>query len=164
MAASGRARSTGGARAALTAALWATLIFALSTETFSRANTDALVARWSAALDVSASEARIDGMVSVVRDAAHLVEFFVLSWLLHRALAARLRLPPLAVALVTALAATGYGLLDEVHQRFVHGRSASAADLVKDAAGAALAGIWVFASRKPAPSAESIPSRRNSRS
>lgn len=132
-------------RAAITAALWALVIFLLSTEPFSRANTDAWVARWSTALDIAPSEQPwIDPTVTTVRDAAHLVEFFVFTWLLHCAFVERLRCSPRAAIVIIAALATGYGLLDEIHQRFVHGRSASPWDLAMDGMGAALAGLWIF--------------------
>ena len=51
------------------------------------------------------------------------------------------------------LLATLYGVTDEVHQRYVHGRMAEVADLIADAAGAAVAVglIWAWQSVVEAP-------------
>jgi len=49
------------------------------------------------------------------------------------------------------LVATLYGISDEWHQGFVHGRDASGFDVLADAAGALLVSVFLF--RWPAPSA-----------
>ena len=53
--------------------------------------------------------------------------------------------------MLAVVLATGYGVADEIHQSYVPGRDASAADAAKDLAGAALA-AWLF--RRAAPSLE----------
>ncbi len=66
--------------------------------------------------------------------AAHLVEYFILAALLYRALKAH---AVAHVMLLTVIIATAYGITDEFHQRYVPGRTVSAADVAADAAGAA---------------------------
>jgi VanZ family protein len=83
---------------------------------------------------------------------AHFAVYALLALLLARALAAgtwaRLGLRVLANAW---LIAAGYGLSDEVHQRFVPGRSASPADWVADALGAATAMLLLYVMRRFTP-------------
>jgi VanZ family protein len=96
----------------------------------------------------------------VVRSSAHFVEFFVLVWLLERALAKLTALSPLSSAACAVAAATVYGLLDEIHQRFVPGRSASPYDWGIDVLASALAGLLIVrrANRAVCP-APSLPRR-----
>jgi len=53
----------------------------------------------------------------------------------------------LAVALLAVLASTVYGVTDEVHQRFVPGRTADLLDLAADAVGATIAAVGALAAR-----------------
>ena len=73
---------------------------------------------------------------TVLRKAAHMVEFGLLWWLWWRAFEFRYA----AVAVAIALA---YAASDEFHQTFVTGRSGSPWDWAIDAAGVALAGLVV---------------------
>jgi VanZ family protein len=72
----------------------------------------------------------------------HAALYFVLGALVLRALArgtwARVGV---VTACVSILLATGYGVTDEFHQRFVAGRSPDPADVAADAAGAAVAAV-----------------------
>ncbi len=75
----------------------------------------------------------------------HAGAYAVLSGLWLRALAgARWELVTAAVALLSAVLATFYGATDEIHQRFVPGRTPELSDICADAAGAVFAGglIW----------------------
>ena len=76
---------------------------------------------------------------------AHAVAYGVLAALLLRGLAGgALRRVSVEAAWLAVALATLYGLTDEVHQRFVPGRTAEVADLIADAAGATAAAglIW----------------------
>ena len=78
---------------------------------------------------------------------AHALEYAVLAALLLRGLAgARWRGVRVRAAGMAVLLATLYGGTDEVHQRFVPGRTAELTDLVADALGAAVAAglIWAW--------------------
>lgn len=85
--------------------------------------------------------ARIDTafLEFLVRKAAHMAEYAVLFWLYRRALALSGARRPGLIALVLCAA---YAATDEFHQRFVDGRGPSAADVLIDTAGAAIA--WIF--------------------
>ncbi|HJL14865.1 MAG TPA: VanZ family protein [Sandaracinaceae bacterium LLY-WYZ-13_1] len=69
----------------------------------------------------------------------HLVEYGVLGLLLaHAAFRTWPRHHPLRTAALAVLIAVLWGLLDEIHQAFVPGRSSEALDLVADTLGATL--------------------------
>jgi VanZ family protein len=80
----------------------------------------------------------------------HGAAYLVLASLLGRAVAGGFGRPlATSPAALVVLAATLYGLGDEWHQSFVPGRDASAGDVAKDAAGAALgAGLLVWLARR----------------
>ena len=81
---------------------------------------------------------------TILRKGAHMAEYFVFSLLLWRALqgdaSGRWRWRWALGALLLSLAFAG---LDEWHQSFERGRTGSAADVGFDAAGAALAQLWL---------------------
>ena len=66
-----------------------------------------------------------------------------------------------SVALTAIAITTGYGALDEVHQRFVPGRTASAGDLLADASGAAIGTALCWAWGIIAPASASPGSRHD---
>jgi len=77
---------------------------------------------------------------------AHGLEYAMLAALLLRGLAgARWRGVTIGAAGWGVVLATLYGLTDEVHQRFVPGRTAEITDVVADALGAAAAAGLVWA-------------------
>jgi VanZ family protein len=134
------------------AALWAAFIFAMSTQAFSRRNSEAFVARLNAATGLNLPRLSLLSALTLVRSSAHFVEFFVLVWLLHRALTKLTALSPLSSVACAVASASGYGLLDEVHQRFVPGRSASPVDWGIDVMASALAGMLIVRRAKIAVS------------
>ena len=69
----------------------------------------------------------------------HTGSFAVLAVLAHRVLALHLRWRQRWLVATAAAVAAGYGALDELHQAFVPGRTASSIDLGYDFLGAALA-------------------------
>ena len=96
----------------------------------------------------------------------HCAEFTVLGFLLTHALMATFPgRPMIRIALTAWLAAVGWGVLDEMHQAFVPGRSSEILDLLADAVGAALgtgircafATLRRWRARPPSPSASSPP-------
>ncbi len=87
------------------------------------------------------------GAAGIDDGVAHALEYGVLAALLLRGFAGTRRAGVSGRAAVFAvLVATGYGISDEVHQRFVPGRIADLADLAADAAGASasVALIWAW--------------------
>jgi VanZ family protein len=78
----------------------------------------------------------------------HVIAYGVLGALLVRALAGgRIEGVTWPRALVAVVLATLYGVSDEVHQRFVPGRSPDTMDVLADAAGAAAAAALLVAAR-----------------
>ena len=78
---------------------------------------------------------------------AHALEYGVLAVLLVRGLIGALwRGISIWAAWIAVLLATLYGVTDEVHQRFVPGRTAEVTDLIADALGATVAVglIWAW--------------------
>jgi VanZ family protein len=108
---------------------WTVLLFILSTSVFSAANTSRFfipVLRW---LLPSAGTATILLIHGLIRKAAHFTNYAILFWLLIRGpMAGR---PYVALGLCVA-----YAMLDEGHQIFVPGRTASLYDVALDSSGA----------------------------
>ena len=92
------------------------------------------------------------GLVDEVgRKLVHFGEYALLTFLWWRAL--RTVMPPRQAALAAFVMAVAYAASDEYHQSFVEGRTGSPADWAIDTAGAALAAVWLGATRrKAAPS------------
>ena len=131
-----------------TAVAWAALIFYLSTSTFGGSFTASLLARALRFLHLSLSGQTFDTLHFLIRKAAHLTEYAILTILLYgsreeeRPFDWRLRRALACVAI-----AGGYSLTDEFHQLFVPGRGASLADCGIDTVGSSL-GVLVFFLRK----------------
>ena len=108
---------------------WGAIIFTLSTSAFSAANTARTidpVLRW---LLPGITASSIDVAHMLIRKSAHFTEYGVLFWLLVRG--------PMADRPYTALMlCVAYALLDEGHQSFVPGRTASLYDVALDSTGA----------------------------
>jgi VanZ family protein len=81
----------------------------------------------------------------VLRKLAHAFLFGLLAVLWWRAL--RGPLPQRTALGVAATIAVLYGALDEYHQTFVLGRSGKFTDVLIDAAGVAIAVLWIRSSR-----------------
>ena len=109
--------------------LWVVMLFVLSTSVFSAANTSRViepVLRW---ILPSATAATISLIHGLIRKAAHFTNYAILFWLLIRG--------PMAGRPYAALAmCVAYAMLDEGHQVFVPGRTASLYDVALDSSGA----------------------------
>lgn len=77
-----------------------------------------------------------------VQNLAHIPLFGILAWLWFRSLGTWIRNGRLLLGLAFLLA-TGFGVLDELHQLHVPGRYASLTDIVLNSLGAALA-VWLI--------------------
>lgn len=68
----------------------------------------------------------------------HFLAFFVLGFFLNLTLKYQTKFPALKknILIITIIIASGYGLLDELHQLFVPGRSAEVLDWIADFIGA----------------------------
>lgn len=133
-------------------ALWMGLIFWLSSDPDSGANSSRLLGPLIRLLAPGLPAEQVELVVFVCRKAAHFVAFGVLAWLLWRALerpgdAGRWRWSRAGWALALAVL---YAVSDEWHQSWVPPRRASAWDVALDAAGAAaaLAATWGWGRRR----------------
>ena len=81
---------------------------------------------------------------------AHIGLYFVLSVFVFRTISTlnSKRLGPGLTAYLTVFAALVYGVLDEIHQRSVAGRSSEVADVVADVFGAVLAVVFWFGTKR----------------
>ena len=79
----------------------------------------------------------------LLRKLAHFAEYFVLTYLLFRAILGHNTRQRRAI-IAAAVLSIGYALTDEWHQGFVVGRQASVKDVGVDSSGAALMGILLF--------------------
>jgi VanZ family protein len=119
--------------------LWMAAIFALSSDAGSAEHTSRFLlplVRW---LFPWASPSQIDAVHWLVRKLGHVVEYAVLAALWWRALRSGRGLAPSTSAWTALIIAVAWAVLDELHQSTVASRTASAADVVIDAAGAGVA-------------------------
>jgi VanZ family protein len=113
----------------LPALLWVGVLFLLSTESFSAANTSRIIVPILRFFLPDASAATISMLHGLVRKTAHFTNYCILFWLLIRG--------PLGGRPYSALAlCICYAFLDEGHQIFVPGRTPSLYDVALDSSGA----------------------------
>ena len=124
---------------------WAGLIFAFSTNEFAGEETAGFIIPILSALFPSAGPRELQSLHYAVRKAAHFTEYLILSVLLYRALRGTERWNFRAATLALVVSAL-YAASDELHQLFVPGRTAAAADCLIDVSGAA-AGQGLVAAR-----------------
>ena len=123
-------------------AAWAAVIFLASTSWFSGPHTDSLLRPFLVRLFPAASAHTIDAIHAVIRKAAHFSEYAVFGWLIARALRDARGWQLHHALLAVALAGT-YAVSDELHQRFVPGRTAAFDDVLIDTLGAATAQVLI---------------------
>ena len=76
----------------------------------------------------------------ILRKAAHITEYFILTFLLARAL--RRNFNPKKALLLSAIIALAYAFSDEYHQTFIGGRFGSVKDIGIDSIGIILTGYY----------------------
>lgn len=135
--------------------IWMALIYIGSTEHFSAEATGRVILPALRALLPRADPAQLDLLHAILRKAAHVVEYGILSWLWFRALS-RHESPPRRRAggpsgdgsaagpsdwpVLAALAiSVAYAALDELHQAWTGVRTGSVVDVLWDGIGAAAA-------------------------
>lgn len=129
------------------AALWAGVIFFLSTDNFSSSNTAGIFEPLLEAIFAGISTEHIDLVHLFIRKLAHWSEYFIFSLLLLRAVHGRLKgRIELRRALLVAAAVAIYALSDEFHQVFVPSRSPSLADVSIDSFGGICGILWTYLS------------------
>jgi len=120
------------------------VIFLLSTDAFSAAHTTPVIAPLLSMLFPHLAQEHILGIAAASRKLGHFGEYFILAALLMRAFPrepgdtdAKARIwRSIALAIL-------YAIGDEWHQSFVPSRTASAADISLDAAGAICGALWL---------------------
>ena len=128
----------------LPALLWAAVIFTLSTDAFSAANTGSIlepILRW---LIPSISQARVEAIHFLIRKSAHFTEYFIFFLLLYRGIRAGRSGWHWSWAFGACFIAAAYSCLDEIHQSFVASRTASPWDSLLDTTGALAALLALF--------------------
>jgi VanZ family protein len=123
---------------------WAILISWASTTLFSSDNTSRYILPALHWLFPYASAETLDRLHFLIRKAAHFTEYFAFGVLLLRAMRGEDRGWRLRWALAALAIAAGYSALDEFHQSFVPGRTASPWDSLLDTSGAAVAQVFVW--------------------
>jgi len=123
---------------------WAALISLFSTGWFSNEQTGRVFIPLLHWLFPSLPPPTLQAIHRSVRKAAHFTEYLVLSWLIHR----RLRQEgwhPLGAATASLVVSVAYACIDELHQVFVPGRTATWGDVGIDSMGAAAAQLLQLA-------------------
>jgi VanZ family protein len=130
--------------------LWACLIWLFSTGWFTSENTSRFIVPIIHWLLPNASPHTLAYLHHLVRKSAHFVEYFIFSLLILRAIRGDLRGARLRWALAAIALVAGYAALDEFHQLFVAGRTASPWDVLLDTTGgtAAQALVGLLGRRK----------------
>ena len=123
---------------------WAGVIFILSTDSFSAANTGSIVEpvlRW---LFHSITNHQIHVIHHLIRKTAHFSEYFIFYLLLFRGARGTRAGWRWTWAIAALSIAAGYSILDEIHQAFIISRTASPWDSLIDSIGAFVAFFAVF--------------------
>jgi VanZ family protein len=120
--------------------VWATLIFAGSTDLMSAEHTSRFIEPFLRWLHPGISPGPLATAQFYIRKAGHVSEYAVLAALFYRALVNTLCAGrAVAAAAIVLLFCAAYAASDEFHQSFVPSRTASARDVAIDVSGALLA-------------------------
>lgn len=131
------------------AALWASIIFSLSTDSFSSSNTGGFLEPLVSAIFAGITAEQFELIHLLIRKLSHWSEYFIFSLLLIRAVHGRLKgKGELRRAIWVAAAVALYALSDEIHQVFVPSRSPSLADVTIDSFGGICGILWTYLSPK----------------
>ena len=118
--------------------MWIAVIFCFSTDSFSGAETSRIIIPALKFVFPHSSPAQLEFGHLVCRKAGHLLEYFVLGFLVWRAFdpmeASAMKVMPFMLALVLAVAVS-----DELHQFFVPSRTSAWTDVGYDFIGGTLA-------------------------
>ena len=136
-------------------AAWMGVIFFFSTDLFSGPQTSRVIGPFLKWFIPDISDETIRDIQLVVRKAAHVLEYAILSILSCRALAKHTTSRPLPWAVLgqAVLIASVYAVLDEWHQSWTAERFGSLLDVGIDSVGAII-GATFFAAMKPQASAK----------
>jgi VanZ family protein len=124
--------------------LWAAVIFTFSTDLFSAQHTAKVIEAVLHWLVPSLTHHQLAHIHFFIRKCAHFTEYFVFCVLLYRGI----RGPRLgwhwSWAFAALIIAACYSVLDEIHQAFIHSRTASPWDSLLDSSAAFLAVLALY--------------------
>ncbi|HJO53152.1 MAG TPA: VanZ family protein [Verrucomicrobiota bacterium] len=132
-------------------AAWMGVIFFFSTDLFSGPQTSRVIGPFLKWFMPDVSDETIRDIRLVIRKAAHVLEYAILSILSCRALAQRAAPSPLPLAALgqAVLIASAYAVLDEWHQSWTAERFGSPLDVAIDSVGATVgAAFFAWLSRR----------------
>lgn len=121
------------------ALLWAVVISLFSTGAFTSDNTSRIIVPLLHQIFPNATLDTLFLVNHYIRKTGHVVEYFILSWLILRGIKGERTGTRLTWALATIGIVAAYASLDEFHQSFVPGRTPAVADVILDTTGAAAA-------------------------
>jgi VanZ family protein len=128
---------------------WAVVISGFSTGAFTAEHTSRIIIPILHWLLPNAPAKTLYAIHHIIRKCGHFTEYFVLSLLILRGIRAGRPGSRFAWALAAIAIVAGYAALDELHQRFVPGRTAAVGDILIDTSGgiaaqavAALVMLW----------------------
>ena len=130
---------------------WMGVIFFMSTDTFSAANTSRVLFPILKFLFPVWAPSHYRLVHMMIRKSGHFTEYAVLALLWYRTLQIREKTWSYKAALLSVSLSALYAATDEFHQSFVPSRTASFGDVAIDSAGALFSMIllWIIALRKP---------------
>jgi VanZ family protein len=123
--------------------VWAILISSFSTGAFTTEHTSRVILPILHWLLPNATPETLSSIHHVIRKCGHFTEYFILSWLIMRALRDEKKDFGLRWALIVILIVAAYAGLDEFHQSFVPGRGAAVSDVLLDTSGGAAAQLVI---------------------
>ena len=126
------------------ALLWAVVIFAMSTDSFSADHTRSIFEHILYWIDPSMTAAQVDLIHHFIRKIAHFSEYFVFGLLLYRGIRGARAGWRWSWGVAALFLAAAYSALDEIHQAFVASRHASPYDSLIDSTGAFFAMLFLW--------------------
>jgi len=126
------------------ALLWAGVIFAMSTDSFSPEHTRSVLERILLWIDPSMTAAQFEIIHHFTRKTAHFSEYFVFCLLLYRGFRGARAGWRWSWGFAALFLAAAYSALDEIHQAFVASRHASPYDSIIDSTGASFAMLFLW--------------------
>lgn len=114
---------------------WAVVISFFSTGIFTAEHTNRIIVPILHWLFPDAAYATLNKLHHYIRKSAHFTEYFILSLLVLRGIRAGRPGTRFAWALAVVAIVACYASLDELHQRFVPGRTAAVGDVLIDTSG-----------------------------
>ncbi len=117
------------------ALVWALVISGFSTGVFTAEHTSRIIIPVLHWLFPHAARSTLNHIHFFIRKSAHFTEYFILSLLVLRGIRAGRPETRFAWALVVIAIVACYASLDELHQRFVPGRTAAVGDVLIDTSG-----------------------------